>query len=300
MKIWLGYQVCLCQRVRINLQHVLFNERENRVVRKTVEECWGRDPISTRVFEDKPVAAFHFRQLNILDNDVMWITSASPNDAVLHRLARIAFQWLSYDGNFVGWIHVEALINSVGNVIMNGFYASLVDFNVLRVHIGQEGESLFREERSRFRNYFHFIFVGKIFLQALIDGLGDASLRKWIFIKLINKLSYNPYNCHSLAARKTTTDIQQVHVLESQRLSILESSGWVFDRLRKNFVLQASHTDMKSNALDVQSQLLGSAKQELAMLTRHASKLFAKADLVCCFRVEAQTKKQSKNMLFQL
>lgn len=74
-------------------------------------------------------------------------------------------------------IHVKALVDSIGDVVVGNFSSSVHGFHVLRVHVGDKCERFLCEVRSRLRNDFNLRVVGEVFLQALINYFRNARLR---------------------------------------------------------------------------------------------------------------------------
>jgi hypothetical protein len=105
-------------------------------------------------------------------------------------------------------------------------------------------------------------------------------------------LSAFNYNRFRLASRETAANIYKLH-FQPDGISVLESSRRIFNCFRENFVFQTVRANMESRSLDVQIQFFCFTQQKLTFFAWHASKLFAKSDFVCCFRIESEAKKQS-------
>lgn len=74
-------------------------------------------------------------------------------------------------------VHVKALINPIGDVVMKNFFSVFIDFHVLRMNVGDQRESLFSEISAWLWNH-SYTLIRKVFLQAFVDDFGNASLEK--------------------------------------------------------------------------------------------------------------------------
>lgn len=146
------------------------------MIGKAVEQGACGNAIGSRVWKYEPVAALLFRKLKISFNNVVWIASTSPDNRILRSLIRGCFQWLHLNRNLVRRVHVEALIDAVGDVIMENFFAVLVGFHVLRVDVGHQRERVVGEVRSRLRDHFDLLGSRKVFLQVFVNYFRNARL----------------------------------------------------------------------------------------------------------------------------
>lgn len=77
-------------------------------------------------------------------------------------------------------VHIEALVNAVGDVVMNRLLALRVDLDILRVNGCGESEGRLGEERSRLGNHLHLRVreeLGQTFVNDFrdtgLDGMGE-------------------------------------------------------------------------------------------------------------------------------
>lgn len=162
-----------------NLQHFSFDETVDGVAKKSIKGGACGDSISSRIWKYEPISTMKFWQQEISLDNIMRIACTPPNDAVLQGLSWSFFQWFHFNWNFVRRVHVEALVNAIGDVVMKNFSSFFVYLHILRVDICHKSESFVSEISSGLWNHFNFR-IRKVFRQAFINYFCNARLLKRI------------------------------------------------------------------------------------------------------------------------